>query len=234
MKKVSVIICAYNEEKTIRDVIISIASNNIFDEIIVVNDGSSDKTKDYILDCANTLNIIVVNLPVNRGKGFAMAKGIEMASNEIIFFCDADITNSTSVNFHNLRDTLILPVICDEADMILGYTEITINNHKTNPIKGLTGERVIKKNDVLPILDKIKDSKFGVETLLNLHYKATGKKVKKVLLNDVKHSSKFRKTTNLLATKQYIEEGHQIASTSFKNIHLVAKIIINEIKKIEP
>lgn len=43
MKKVSAIICVYNEEETIRDVVVSACSYS-FDEVIVVNDGSTDKT----------------------------------------------------------------------------------------------------------------------------------------------------------------------------------------------
>ncbi|MEZ5199611.1 MAG: glycosyltransferase [Bacteroidales bacterium] len=43
--KSSVVICAYNEDKTIRDVLVSMSDCKIFDEIIVVNDGSADNTK---------------------------------------------------------------------------------------------------------------------------------------------------------------------------------------------
>ena len=45
MKKVSAIICAYNEEKTIKEVILSVSKAVIVSEIVIVNDGSTDNTR---------------------------------------------------------------------------------------------------------------------------------------------------------------------------------------------
>ena len=54
-------------------------------------------------------------------------------------------------------------------------------NYKINPFKSFTGERSVKRKDILPILGKMKNSKFGIETLINLYFQATGKIVKYVL-----------------------------------------------------
>jgi len=73
MKKVSAIICAYNEEKTLKDVILSVSESLIVSEIIVVNDGSSDSTKKIIEELQKEIEITAIHLAENKGKGYAMA-----------------------------------------------------------------------------------------------------------------------------------------------------------------
>ncbi|MCK5078778.1 MAG: glycosyltransferase family 2 protein, partial [Bacteroidales bacterium] len=101
MKKATAIICVYNEADTIKDVVIT-ASDYFFDEVIVVNDGSTDET-DFIVQEINDLhNFKYVTLPENKGKGFAMATGIEEAASEIIVFIDADLSNLQEDHFAQL------------------------------------------------------------------------------------------------------------------------------------
>ncbi|HCY42735.1 MAG TPA: hypothetical protein DHV48_15520 [Prolixibacteraceae bacterium] len=96
-------------------------------------------------------------------------------------------------------------------------------NYKINPFKSLTGERSVKREDILPLVEKMKDSEFGVETLINLYYQATGKIVKYVLLAELDHLSKFSKVSTLSAARQYIKEGQEIAYSTFKNYDLIFK-----------
>ncbi len=223
MKNVSAIICAYNEEKTIRDVISSIDGTGIFHEIIVVNDGSTDATKKIITDCKNTIQIIDIHLHRNKGKGYAMAIGVEKSKSEIIVFIDADLTELSAIKLANPLEQLIRPIQNNEADMVLGQPYVSILNYKVNPFKSLTGERSVKREDILPLINKMKASRFGVETLINLYYQATGKVVKHVLLAELDHLSKFSKTSTISATKQYIKEGQEIAITVFDNYNLILK-----------
>ena len=231
MKNVSAIICAFNEEKTVRDVISSVAKSKIFNEIIVINDGSTDDTKRIISECKNTFKIIDIHLSENKGKGYAMAIGVEKSISEIIVFIDADLTELSSIYIANPLNQLILPIQNNEADMVLGQPYVTILNYKVNPFKSLTGERSVKREDIWPLLEKMKDSEFGVETLINLYYQATGKTVKHVLLAELDHLSKFNKTSPLSAAKQYIKEGQEIAFSTLKNYDLILKNIKNSIIK---
>lgn len=225
MKTISAIICVYNEEKTIKDVVIKVA-DYFFDEVIVVNDGSTDRT-DYILKELNKVsNFKYIELSENEGKGFAMATGIENASSEIIVFIDADLSNLHDDHLFEL----VMPLAHKEADMVLGQATETLINYSLNPFKSFTGERSVFKKDVLPLLDKMKNSRFGVETLINLYYQSEGKTVKYVMLKGLKHPTKFDKVSKQQAVREFIKEGHQIAVTAFKNFDLITSSVKNILK----
>lgn len=223
--QITAIVSSYNEEKTIRDVIHSISASSIFDEIIVVNDGSTDKTKKTVSECKNTFNIIDIHLLENKGKGFAMAMGIEQASNEIIVFCDADLSNLRREHFLQL----IKPIIENEAEMVLGQPTDTLINHHINPFKTFTGQRAVLRNDILPIVEEMKKSKFGVETLINLYYQSQEKRVKYIKLKGLKHPTKFEKTNQSRAIREFMLEGLQIALIVFNHFNLISKIINNRL-----
>jgi len=222
----SAIICAYNEAGTIKDVV-SMVSDCFFDEVVVINDGSTDET-DLILQGLNDLhNLKFVTLPENKGKGFAMATGIENTDGEIIVFIDADLSNLQEEHFTQL----ITPVNNNEADMVLGQATETLINYNLNPFKSFTGERALLRVDILPLLDKMKESRFGVETLINLYYQSEGKTVKYVMLDKLEHPTKFDKTSLSQAMKEYVKEGHQITRTAFKNFDLITKTVRSRISK---
>ncbi|MCK4532540.1 hypothetical protein KAU39_02035, partial [bacterium] len=122
-------------------------------------------------------------------------------------------------------------VIENEADMILGQATETLINYKYNPFKSFTGERVLLKKDILPILNKMKHSRFGVETLINLYYQSEGKRIKYVMLDGLKHPTKFDKTSSSKAIKEFLKEGHQIALIAFQNYDLITKTIQKAISK---
>ncbi len=226
MMKTTAIICVYNEEETIKEVI-NIVTDFFFNEVIVVNDGSTDKTDEIVNELTDLHNLKYISLPKNKGKGFAMATGIENATGEIITFIDADLSNLTEEHFAQL----LTPVFINEADMVLGQATETLINYSINPFKSFTGERSLLKKDILPIVNKMKHSRFGVETLINLYYQSESKKVKYVMLDGLKHPTKFDKTTRPEAIKELIKEGHQIALTAFKNFDLITKRIKNKIYK---
>ncbi|OQX97449.1 MAG: hypothetical protein B6I20_12615 [Bacteroidetes bacterium 4572_117] len=224
--KTTAIICAFNEETTIKNVVTTV-SDYFFHEVIVINDGSTDKTDEIIRKTTGLHNLKYISLPENKGKGYAMATGIENATGEIIVFIDADLSNLTEEHFSQL----ISPVFYKKADMVLGQANETLINYDLNPFKSFTGERTLLKKDVLPIVDKMKHSRFGVETLINLYYQSEGKIVKYIMLEGLNHPTKFDKTNTPQAMKEFVQEGHQIALTAFKNFDLITKTIKNTISK---
>ena len=89
----SIIIPVYNEEKTVIDVLNKIKSNssNLFKyEIIVIDDGSTDKSRKLLEDNKHLYDKLLVNV-TNKGKGFSVKKGISNASGSHIIFQDADL-----------------------------------------------------------------------------------------------------------------------------------------------
>ncbi len=95
MKKnplVSIIIPVYNEEKLVKDLLKKVNSvKGVKKEIIIVNDGSTDKTSIIIKNNCKKLFSKFINCKINRGKGYACRLGIKKATGEIIIVQDGDL-----------------------------------------------------------------------------------------------------------------------------------------------
>jgi polyisoprenyl-phosphate glycosyltransferase len=213
--KSTVIICAYNEENTIANILFDICCIPHFNDVIVVNDGSVDNTKKNIVDLKQRLNFNDIHLEKNMGKGYAMAIGIENCNSELIVFIDADLSNFTEIH----ASQLISPLLNNTADMVLGHASDTLINYSINPFKGLTGQRALLRNEIIPIVDKIKPSGYGVETILNMHYKAKQKRVIRVNLSNLTHPTKFKKASLPVAIKEFAYEGYQIMNSRFSRFY---------------
>lgn len=108
-QKVSVIIPAYNEEDTVATVVGVVQKVSFVDEIIVVNDGSSDNTEAE----ATKAGARVITHEVNKGKGEALFTGYREAECDIIAFIDADIHNLTSKKV----EAMIMPILEGKTDI---------------------------------------------------------------------------------------------------------------------
>jgi len=133
LPKIIVIVPAYNEEKTIDSVIYNIKKNKDVD-ILVVNDGSSDKTSLI----AKNNGVIVIDLPFNLGIGGCMQTGYKYAYKngyDIAIQIDAD-------GQHDARfiDELIKPILNDEADLVIGSRYVAKTNYRGSYLRR-TGSR---------------------------------------------------------------------------------------------
>jgi len=225
--KTTAIICVYNEEETIEDVIISVSKSEMVDEIIVINDGSTDGTEKIIKKIRGNIEIKDIHFKENKGKGYAMAIGVENAENEIVVFIDADQT----IIINGYIKQIVNPLLNQESDMVLGYSTVNILSKDVNPLKILTGERAMYKKDISPILDKMKKSRFGVETLLYFYFLSIGKTIKFIQLVGIKHKHKYKKNSITKATTDYLQEGWEIAYTAMKNYDLMLKTVEKLIRK---
>jgi glycosyltransferase involved in cell wall biosynthesis len=113
--EVSVIIPAFNERKTIAEVIRRVSQQPLATEIIVVDDGSTDGTRELLQETAWPESVQVHVHPSNRGKGASIRTGIAAATKEVTIIQDADLE-------YNPSDYAILlrPIEDGVADVVYG------------------------------------------------------------------------------------------------------------------
>jgi glycosyltransferase involved in cell wall biosynthesis len=165
--KVSAVIPAHDEGATIADVVRPLLEHSLVDEVIVVDDGSTDATASIARD----VGARVISLPSNGGKAEAMARGVEAAGNDIILFCDADLTGLS----HDKITCIVAPVISGEYSMFVG-----IRGRKTywinrllhfTPILG--GERALTRA-LWSQVPRTYKKNFQIEIALNFFAKFNG------------------------------------------------------------
>ncbi|AEK72160.1 Dolichol-phosphate mannosyltransferase [Thermococcus sp. 4557] len=117
-KRVSVVIPAYNEEKRLPSVLDRMP--DFIDEVVVVDDGSSDGTYNVARAFSEKdPRIKAIRLERNCGKGCAMRRGVEEASGDVIVFIDAD-------GQHRPEEIikLVEPIVRGEADLVIGARKV--------------------------------------------------------------------------------------------------------------
>ena len=114
--KLTVVIPVYNEKDTIKEVIERVERSPVEKEIIIVNDGSDDGTKE-VLDSIKEQrkNIRLVHLKENMGKGQAIKKGFSLAKGDYVIIQDADLEYDP-----DQYPKLLEPLLNREADIVFG------------------------------------------------------------------------------------------------------------------
>ncbi len=132
IKKLSIVIPAYNEGKTIHFILDKVKQvtllNNIEKEIIIVNDCSNDNTVDAVENYRKSnpeLNIIFYSHEVNQGKGAALHTGISKASGDVLIIQDADLEYDP-----NEFNVLLKPITDGFADVVYGSRFIGGKPHR--------------------------------------------------------------------------------------------------------
>lgn len=140
MVKISIVIPVYNEEKTILEVLTRVRAQS-FDgvafEVIVVNDGSKDGTRQK-LDDNPSLYDQVIHQPKNGGKGAAVKAGLMAATGDYILFQDADLE-------YDPEDygKLMMPVTRFSADVVMGSRMVGPEYTRVHYFWNKVGNRVI-------------------------------------------------------------------------------------------
>jgi glycosyltransferase involved in cell wall biosynthesis len=112
---ISVVIPVFNEKDTIAEIIKRVLATKLISEIVVVDDGSSDGTKDILQKVEGTEYVRIFYHDNNLGKGAAVMTGIHHTSGDIIIIQDADL------EYHPKEySALLQPIQEDLADMVFG------------------------------------------------------------------------------------------------------------------
>ena len=127
--ELSVIIPCFNEESTIREIInrvkSSLTSLNITHEIIVIDDKSTDKTKNILeTELSGSVDKIIINTK-NFGKGYSVKQGIECAKGRLTIIQDADLEYDP-----NDYNKILKPLQNEVADVVYGSRFIGSNEKR--------------------------------------------------------------------------------------------------------
>lgn len=158
---ISLIIPAYNEERGIRKVLSVAALHPFIAEVIVVDDGSSDRTREIVKEFPS---VRLIQNEHNLGKTATIIRGIEESVGEFLFFLDADLNGLTSENI----TALLTPIRESRADVSL-----SLRNYYVWRLFGmdpLTGDRVLPRTMVMELLPHLRTiPSFALEVCINAH-----------------------------------------------------------------
>ena len=135
--KLSVVIPVYNEERTIQQVLTRVAALPVSKEIVIVDDASTDGTRQILSQFECAADVHVIFKPQNEGKGAALRTAFRRVTGQVVIVQDADLE-------YDPRDILpvIKPIVCGEADVVYG-SRFLDNAHQDRSLVHRLGNRVL-------------------------------------------------------------------------------------------
>ena len=202
---VSVVIPAFNEEKSIKHVINTVKRVEQITEIIVVDDGSTDSTYRVV---SEEQDVLLLKHDKNKGKGAAIKTGLKKVTNDIVLFLDADLSeiNETQV------EAIIQPILDGNADITKTkfkreagrVTELTAKPLLNFFFPELSFEQPLSGQfaAVKRFLDKIDlEHDYGVDIGIVLDADALGLRIQEVDIGNIVHEMSSLEELNIMANE---------------------------------
>jgi len=159
--RISCVIPAYNEGPRIKAVLDVVVAHPLIDEIIVVDDGSSDDTATF---ASGREKVVLIRLAKNGGKTRALAAGLARARGSYLLLIDSDLIGLGVAELN----ALILPVLDDRADMAISLRRNAPSLWHLIGIDYISGERMLRRGLIADRLAELNAlPRFGFEVWLN-------------------------------------------------------------------
>jgi glycosyltransferase involved in cell wall biosynthesis len=183
---VAAIVPAYNEEETLAEVLKVLQSTPSIGEILVVSDGSTDRT----VEIARAMGFKTIHLRRNHGKGKAMAVGVAHTEAPVLVFVDGDILNLTQ----SMLEELIRPVLDGRSEMNVGIRNrgALLNAIHVHFGPLLSGIRCLKR-EVFAAVPEEDVEGFAIETGLNWACRQLEGRITTTVFFHLKHLVKEKK-----------------------------------------
>ncbi len=193
---IAAIVPAFNEEKTIANVIKPLVDSKLFSDIIVISDGSTDGTKAAALAAGAT---IVHELPKRGGKSHALEHGITHTDAPLVAFFDADLVGFTAEHAR----VIVEPVLRGERAMNVGWRDRNAFSNFTQRFLPLIGGERAMKREVFENIPEKYIHGFMIEVAVNYYCRANRLPYGAVLLKGLTIVTKFGKFPFSTALKEY-------------------------------
>ena len=155
------LIPAYNEASRIAAVLEAVLNHPLIDEVLVIDDGSTDATSAVVQTYPQAR---LITLTSNGGKTAALARGLSEAKYSLILLVDADLLGLSQADL----TALITPVLTNQADISISLRQNAPFLWRWIGLDYISGERVLHKSLLTPHLHHLKTlPKFGFEVFLN-------------------------------------------------------------------
>ncbi len=157
--KISCIIPVYNEGARVRGVLDVVVGHSLVDEVIVVDDGSTDSTAE-VLTGYKGIRVITQK---NHGKTYAVMVGIRESKNDIVMLIDSDLIGLQARHITELAT----PVLEGRADMSITLRKNSLLIYRMLGLDFVSGERVFNEKIIRDLNALTHLPGFGLEVFLN-------------------------------------------------------------------
>lgn len=194
----------FNEEKTIKGVLTVLNNSNLIDDIIVVDDASTDNSLS-IVKGFDSRKLRIINLKKNRGKSAAIKIATENLNTDILFFCDADLRNFRPEHIEQIlepfkENTNIMSVGIRDYGSVINFLSLYL-------LPLLSGERALPYHIFRAVTGHPLLKNYNLEVVLNDHCRRHNMPIKKRVMKGLHQTAKYKKWSNgsYLLMKQSIQ-----------------------------